>query len=183
MNRTVQGRAYPKPEPTRTRPGVQAPAPTGSMMDRAAAVFGFDPYEEVKKLREAQARTFHLREREAKLVANLASYEARFSYPSHFEHERKGKLSVIVEQRRAEARRAGEKITESALDSYAHSHLEYQQFLDRALAERKEMERLRAELVEVRGQIETARAAEVFFEKRSRISEALIYHSGKEVGA
>lgn len=169
---------YPKEQ--QTRGGVQAPAPRGSITDRAEAIFGFDPFNETEKLKAAQGMTAALRGEEAEVAALASSYEARFSYPSHFEHERKAKLSVIIEQRRAEARRAGEKITEAALDSYAHSHLDYTNLLESAASQRKEWERLKARLVEIRSEIETSKAAEVYYERRIRMAEALVYHSGRE---
>lgn len=162
--------------------GIMAPPPgeSGSVLDRAEALFGFQPGEVLSQLRDAQAETTRLRREEAQLAAELASYRARFAYPSHFEHERKLKLSVLKEARRAEYSRMGEKITESALDEYAHAHPEYRQFLDAGLRDRQKMEQLEANLVEVRGKIETAKGAELYFERATRMGESLIFHSARE---
>ena len=91
------------------RYGVRAPAPQeGTFLDRAEALIGVDPMNTLAMLSEAQGRLASLREDEAEIASEAASYEARFGYPSHFEHERKNKLDTLIEQRRNEAYQKGE---------------------------------------------------------------------------
>lgn len=162
--------------------GVRAPAPAGSILDRAEALFGFEPGDILNQLKAAQEESTRLRKEEARVASLLTSYKARYGYPSHYEHERKVKLSVLKEARRAEYHRAGEKITESQLDEYAHAHPDYQNFLNEGLRDRRTMENLEAELTRIKGELETSKASEVYFERASRMGESLIYHSSREAG-
>jgi len=163
-------------------PKLMAAPPTGSFKDRQQAVLGFDPHDTLDKLRAAQQATAFLRKEEARLAAEVASYRARFAYPSHFEHERKAMLSRLTESFRREAQVGNEKITNGQLDSMAHANTEYQGFLGEAYRQRQTLERLEADLIRVRGEIETARGVEVYYERLARTNESLIFHSGREAG-
>lgn len=164
---------------------LKAPPPAAyeaAVTDRIVALIGLDPRETLDKLRDAQQATSNLRREEAKLVALLASYEARYGYPSHWEHERKALLARLASHQRDKILLRGEKPTESMLDEYAHAHGEYRSFLVEAQKERAEMERLRADVARIQAEIETARAAEVYFERHARLNDALVFHSARELG-
>jgi aspartokinase len=149
---------------------------------RLEAMVGVDPRTTLDKLRAAQEETSRLRAQAAEVKAKLAMYEARYAYPSHWEHERKALLSRLASHERDRVQSRGEKVTESYLDEYAHSHDEYRSFLREAKRERERMEDLRAELSEIHGKIETAEGVETYYERHARLNDSLVYHSGREIG-
>jgi hypothetical protein len=165
---------------------VRAPAPraqySAETSARLEAVLGLDPRTTLDKLRDAQKETSTLQGQRAEVLAELASYEARYSYPSHWEHERKALLSRLVESRRMEMAGRGEKITEAGLDSYAHAHDEYRSFLGESRRERTRMEELKARLARLNAQVETAKGVEEYYSRHARLNESLVYFSGKEMG-
>jgi len=161
---------------------VHAPAPKQDAQDRIVHMLGLDPMETLEKLRVAQTETAKLKRKEADVLAILSSHEARFAYPSHFEHERKHMLASIAEDRRQQLLDAGVKVVESYLDSFSHAHPKYRRFLKGAGQERLEMETHRAELAKVRAEIETAKATETYYERLARLNESLVYFAGREAG-
>jgi hypothetical protein len=170
---------------TGERGALIAPPPdprAAESASRLEALIGVDPRETLDKLRDAQQETAKLRRREAEVVANLATYEARFSHPSHWEHERKALLSRLSGYERSRLLTLGVKFTEAMLDEYGHAHGEYRDFLDQGKRERERMEALRAELSEVRGRIEIAKGVEVYYERHCRLNDSLVWHSSKELG-
>lgn len=168
----------------RDRLMAPAPMPTGGysadVSDRLESMVGVDPRDTLAKLREAQQVTAGLRKRIAEKKAELASYKARYGYPSHWEHERKALLSRLMNNERIKHQIRSEKFTESALESQAHAHEEYRSFLSDGLRDRQVMERLDAEVARLHGEIETAEAVEVYYERHCRLNDSLIYHSGRE---
>lgn len=172
---------------------LRAPAPergnnrdsgySAAVSERMESMVGVDPRTTLDKLREAQQETSRLRAREAEVKAKLATYKARYGYPSHWEHERKALLSRLSAHERDRANNAGEKVTESYLDEYAHSHGEYRSFLKEARQERERMEQLEAEAAELHGKIETAKGVETYYERHARLNDGLIWHSARELGA
>lgn len=175
------------------RRGVKAPAPergnnrddgySAAVSERMEAMVGVDPRTTLDKLREAQKETARLRERLAEVKSKLAIYKARYGYPSHWEHERKALLARLASHERDRAGSKGEKVTESYLDEYAHSHGEYRSFLKEARQERERMEQLEAEAGELHAKIETAEGVETYYERHARLNDGLIWHSARELGA
>jgi hypothetical protein len=159
-----------------------AQPPVGSIRERASALWGFDPEETLEKMRLAQKKLEELRDEESTLAGQLAMYEARYGYPSHFEHERKANLCTLMEGERNRQLARGEKPTEKQLDNFAHAHANYLAFLDAAKRERLEWNRLKAKLVEVQNEIEVAKGAVTYYERKARLNESMIFHSGKEMG-
>ena len=167
----------------RERGGLMAPAPgqySSDVSERLEAMVGVDPRETLEKLRTAQDNTRLLRQQLAFKKAELSSYKARYGFPSHWEHERKALLARLSGNRRIELGARGEKVTESALDEYAHGHSEYRSFLEVALRDRQAMERLDAEVAKLHDDIETAKGVETYFAEHVRLNNGLIYHSARE---
>lgn len=172
---------------------LKAPAPergnnrqegySAAVSERMESMVGVDPRQTLDLLRDAQRETSKMRAQEAQVLAKLATYRARFSYPSHWEHERKALLSRLSAHERDRAGAAGEKVTESYLDEYAHSHGEYRSFLKEAQQERERMEVLEAEAKALHGKIETAKGVETYYERHARLNDGLIWHSARELGA
>jgi len=163
---------------------LMAPPPNAQYQADVAAkleaVMGLDPRTTLDKLREAQQQTSAKMREKAEVVAELASFEARYSYPSHWEHERKAMLSRLVEHRRNELHSRGEKITEGALDSYAHAHDEYRSFLNEARRERNRMQDLKARMARLNADIETYKGVEEYYSRHARLNESLVYYTGRE---
>jgi multidrug resistance efflux pump len=94
---------------------------------------------------------------------------------SHFDYQRKKLLSQLAEDERAKYQSRGEKPpSDASLDKFAHAHAQYARFLDDGLAERRELERLRAKLDQMHGELETALAVVTYYDKELRINEEVI---------
>lgn len=149
---------------------------------RVQSSTGLTPRDTLAKMREALDELHRLRKEEARLHAELATYRARFNYPSHWEHERKAKLETLKESRRREMGGRGEKVTEGALDSHAHAHMEYLAFLDTSYRQRQEKERLESDLYRIQGQIETLQGVVAWYDKNNRLDEELVRVHRTELG-
>lgn len=122
----------------------------------------------------------------AKVKAELAQLAARHGggkgQQSHFEYERKAKYSEIAEGRRGELLRAGEKVVEAALESYAHAHPAYLAFLEHARSERARYEALQAKLSEAFADLEHAKGVEAYLAARIQVVRSQLYAFGQEAG-
>jgi hypothetical protein len=163
---------------------VKAPPPSGrhsaDVSARLEALVGLDPRETLDKLRDAQQETARLRDREAKIAAELATFRARFSFPSIWEHERKCLLARLAAGERERAVGV-KKVSEAYLDEYAHQHSEYQRFLEMGRRDREKMEELEVQLSGIRGQIETGKGVEEYYLRHARLNDGLVWAAGKEM--
>lgn len=108
-------------------------------------------------------------------LARLASAQGARGQSSHWDHARKSLLAQIAETRRAELLAASEKVTESALDSYAHAHRDYRAFLDRGRQELEEYEHRQADLSEAFANLEREKGVLAYLEARLAILKATTY--------
>lgn len=117
---------------------------------RMQAATGVDVEAILHDFRDAADRVAEAGKEIARVKSEMVQLAARHGNgkagPTHFEWERKAKLSEIMEARRTELQRAGDKVVEGALDSYAHAHPAYLAFLEHARGEKVRLEELNVRL-------------------------------------
>jgi len=161
----------------------RAPSDT-SVLGRLAAILGRDPEEPLERLDRVN-RVLAAKRRDAVgIIAELASLRAQFTggMTSNYDHERKVLLAQLVEARREEAAEAGTKVTESALDTYAHAHRVYQDWLRQQQERRERMYALEAELAQVEADIEAAKGERELVMQALRLNEEAIRYARAEMG-
>lgn len=153
-----------------------------SVYDRIAGVLGRHPDDLIRRLAEANGRLAECRRQAAVIKAELAGLRAQFwGYDSsNFTHERRIELAQIIEDRRNEAVKRGEKITESALDSHARSHISYKNWIGEQHRRRKDLHSLEAKLAQVNADAEAARGDQKLAEQELRILEEAIRFARSE---
>lgn len=155
-----------------------------SALERVAVLIGTDPLKAFRQLDAANRRRHELKTRAAEKRADLASLRAQFwgGDSSNFMLERKVFQSEMMEARRAEQERAGEKVTEGALEKYANAHPAYKSWLATQHERRERMYRLEAELAQIEADAEAAEGEMELARQAIRLNEELIRHSRAEAG-
>ena len=152
--------------------------------EHLAGQLGTDPEKLLHAFR-AQVDAVHaVAVRIARLKGELASLSAEMGargQTSHWDHERKALLASLVETRRQAALEAGEKITESALDSYARAHHDYRAFLDAGRRQLEEFEHRQADLSEAFADLEREKGVQAYLEARLNLVKSITYAYGAEV--
>lgn len=151
--------------------------------ERLGDELGSDPDEVLSSYREQvdNVRTAALAV--ARRKAHMASLASRFGARgsvSHWDAERKAVLARLMEGRRAELLAAELKVTESALDNYAHAHPDYQRYLERARVELEQYEEAQARLSESFAELEHAKGLLSYLDSKLQMMRALSFAWGSE---
>lgn len=178
-------------DPTLGNPGRSRTPETE--MDRIATSTGLDMEGFFQELREASSKLLEKRKELSLLRAQRVRLEARYGSHgqslSHWDHQRKTLLAEIAEQRREDLRVANEaalgqdpkakpeKLTESALDDYAHAHPRYKQFLEESYGERMEYVGYKAQLDQLYGEVEHLQGVREYLIQRIRLNEEAVRHA------
>lgn len=151
---------------------------------RMQAATGVDAEAVLQDYRDSADQVADAGRKIARLKAEMASLAARHAtrgQTSHFDHERKAKLAEIMEARRIELYRAGEKkVVEGALDSYARANPAYLAFLEHGRAEQVRYEEMQARLSEAFAELELAKGIQAYLAARLDVMKSQLYAYGSE---
>lgn len=169
---------------------VPSPRTTSASYETLVATVGVDPLEWLAQLNAIGDELYQARLAVAQQRAQLSRLESEYgsigNLPSVWDHQRKALLAELAEAHRVTLERQIQmeitasggkvvtKITESGLDTFAHSHHKYKQFVDRAAGERKEYEEGRAKLDELWAAVHHLEGKKSYLEQRVRLNEELI---------
>lgn len=145
---------------------------------RMQAATGVDVEAILQDFRDAADKVADAGREIARIKAEMAQLNARHAGKvgsTHFEFERKAKLCEIMEARRAELARAGDKIVEGALDSYAHAHPAYLKFLEHARGERVRLEELNVDLSRAFTELELQKGIREYLAARLDVVKSQLY--------
>lgn len=162
-------------------------------MDRIRVNTGIDTDQWFAQLQEKSGELLAKRRELSELRAQKVRLEARYGSigngMSHWDHQRKTLLAEIAEQRRADVAQSNadllaqdpkakpEKITEAALDDYAHAHPRYKRFLEESFGEREEYLRYRSDLDRLYGEVEHLQGVREYLVQRIRLNEEAVRHA------
>lgn len=169
--------------------------PAESFSQRIGTELGTDPETLLQQYREQVDRAHKAALAVAKQKARMAQLASRFggkgNQGGHWEFERKAKYSEIAEARRLdllglskeEMRQAigTDRLTESYLDSYAHSTEEYRRFLERARVEMEQYQEADAKLSELFADLAHEKGILAYLEARVQTLRSLSYAWGSEI--
>jgi hypothetical protein len=114
----------------------------------------------------------------------LASrYEGRGQQPSHWDHERTSKIAELAEAERTIRARNGDKVVESALESYAKASPAYQRFLEHGRQERDRLAKLRGDMDGLWAEHEVLTARAAYLKGAVDHANALLYSYRAEAKA
>lgn len=150
---------------------------------RLGEEIGADPEGLLHEYRAQVDRVHEAALRVARQKAHMAALASRFTARgtvSHWDAERKATLARLAEGRRLEQLAKSEKVTESALDGYAHAHPEYQRYLERARVELEQYEEQQARLSELFATLDHEKGILAYLEARLQTIRALSYAYGAE---
>lgn len=136
---------------------------------RITSHIGQDPEQLINLRREAAGRV-------ADVKAQLASLWAVFKggTASPYDQQRKSLIAQIGETRRQEIQLAGGKVKESELESYAHAHESYQEFLTKCKKSLVKMYKLEAELYRAEADVED-------MDRKLDLARAMIFWNTSEM--
>jgi len=152
---------------------------------RMGVVTGVDLMDGLEKYRGAQKEAAAIRAELAPLNARLAQLKARYDGfdTSQYNLHRKRLWAQLAEDERKAAVRRGEKApSDTALEKFAYAHPQYERHLEQGDSDRKEMEKLKADVAEVESRLETALGVVAYYDKVCRANDAVIGFARGEMG-
>jgi hypothetical protein len=151
-----------------------------SPVETLRALIGTNPQDVLDLYLAAQQRAGLIRDRITEVSAELASYKARHwasgQGSSFSDLERKALLAGLMQEERG---RRG-KVTVAELEDHAHSHLDYLDYMRSEERGRWEMERLQAQLVGLRNNLETALGVVEYYAKAHKSTDSMVWFAREE---
>lgn len=152
--------------------------PRDSFASRLGEEIGTDPNVLLQQYREqvdaVRDAAYNVAMQKAHMAALASRFGARGTV-SHWDAERKAKLATLAEARREEVRVEGGKVTESALDSYAHAHPDYLRYLERARVELEQYEEQQAKLSQAFADLDREKGVLAYIDARLQMVRTLSY--------